>query len=89
MDKRVDLLLVQNLDDTDLLDSVIIPFGKAIVGDLVEYGGGIGRVVNVVEFLEQDSSIIMYAKAVSAVYDSNLTVYTKRFEVKEEDKNGN
>ena len=87
MDKRVDLLLVKNLDDIDLLDSVIVPFGNALVGDLVEYAGGIGRVVNVVEFIEQDSSIIMYAKAVSAVYDSDLTVYSKRFEVKEEENN--
>ena len=87
MDKRVDLLLVQNLDDIHLYDSVIVPFGKARVGDLVEYDGSYGRVVNVVEFVETDSSIIEYAKKVSDVYDSNLTVYAKHFEVKEEENN--
>lgn len=89
MDKRVDLLLVQNLDDINLFDSVIVPFGKALVGDLVEYAGGVGRVVNVVEFLERDSSIIKYANIVSDVYDINLTVYSKHFEVKEEENDGN
>ena len=88
MDKRVDLLLVQNLDDIHLYDSVIVPFGKALVGDLVEYGGGIGRVVNVVEFIERDSSIIKYAKMVSDVFEDNLTVYSKHFEIKEDEKDG-
>ena len=88
MNKRVDLMLVQNLDDIHLYDSVIVPFGKALVGDLVEYAGTVGRVVNVVEFIERDSSIIKYAKMVSDVYEDNLTVYSKHFEVKEEETDG-
>lgn len=88
MDKRVDLLLVQNLDDIHLCDSIIVPFGKALVGDLVEYEGSIGRVVNVVEFIERDSSIIKYAKMVSDVFEDNLTVYSKHFEIKEDEKDG-
>lgn len=88
MHERVDLLLVQNFVDDRLYDSIIVPFGKAHVGDLVEYADTIGRVVTVVEFLKKDSSVIEFAETVSVVYSGNLTVYVKCYEEKEEENNG-
>ena len=83
--KMVDLLLVQSMDDPHYYYCVIVPFGEAKVGDLVDCPDLIGCVVERMEYLDRDDPVVKAFGIVTDIYEDGVTVYRKSY-AKEEEK---